>query len=185
MWVYYAAGGYSIGFEQDLLFKSMEVIGLRPNTGRLVVTAGGPVIYDPQSQQQRTTDELVKVFNSYREQDQAGFQKTVTSFLADFANLSLFFKNQSYQDEREHRFIVRLDPADSREVNSFRLSSTGTIVPYIRMKIPVSQKLIRLITLHPTADHVLAIAGIQSIFERLLQTGCPEVVQSKIPLRRV
>lgn len=141
LWSGYANNdGYNIGFDVEKFMKNLK-LNENDNPDAPVFLAG-KVIYDVDSQVGILLEEIKWLYQAWK---QSGNRLLNNVFLRRMITYSMFFKDPSFNQEQEYRFVFMYNVNQSRRVfNSkewkdkihFRVRN-GSIIPYIPIS-PVS-----------------------------------------------
>lgn len=178
MWNYYvkegAYHGYNLGLDQNVIWEWF----LHQTNGQIKLVDGA-VIYSHKKQVEMIYNELQTLFNRFDEMmRQIGEDNDDTPAIDEFQDglfeyinkQKLFFKNPSFESEREYRFVLKVhedffnSDNDNLKVN-YRVGASGIITPYIEWNFgDLKATLLKQITLSPMMEPELAKAS----FKRFL-----------------
>ena len=196
MWNYFIKNGvyqgYNLGI--DLSFLTHKFKSICRNNNEIKIFSK-EVIYNFEEQVNiiiNKMDEIIadkdgrlsKVFVT----DEMNLESKIKFGIWEFIHeQKLFFKNAAFENEKEHRFVLRVDNEFSNRDNlsiKFRVGESGVITPFVEWKYTLDEKgeLFKQITLAPMIEPELA----EESFKRFLAPTVYrniKIEQSSIKLR--
>ena len=133
---------------------------------------------------QKYSDEVKKIT---LENDIIILKLNIVQQLFDYtASFRLFYKDDSFKEEKEYRFVIRM-PMSFTNYNNDILKSDytvkkGIIVPYCELDIS-NKEVISAITLSPLFEKELAQNGLERLLASLNIYKGVQINQSRIPIR--
>lgn len=183
MWQYYGSNGYSIRINITKLISNSNIANYAKVLDRDKSISINKIVYYEEEQIRIVDGYLKDVFSNdnYLEEE---IDERIQSFLEKYEYSKLFFKNISYQAEKEYRCLFSLEDLDAQEVNNYKLSKNGVVIPYIKISIEKLNEVIEEIRIHPAMNEELSRDGLQ----RLLKSNKMEstiITKSDIPFRDI
>lgn len=166
-WKYYGKGdgyeAYNISFETSRYLSELE------NTFKFkeYKCLSGMVIYDDKLKSRFISDLMQKIDSFLAEikiskEIMYALQTRLFYYLMD---VCLFFKDSSYKDEKEYRFVISIDntkiKSNSMEYD-FRFAN-NTLVPFI--KIPFNKEMFKLIVMGPSIQTDTSVKSLSALLE--------------------
>jgi len=133
---------------------------------------------------QKYSDEVKKMT---LENDIINLKLKIVQQLFDYiASFRLFYKDDSFKEEKEYRFVIRM-PMNFTNYNNDILKSDytvkrGVIVPYCGLNIS-NKEIISAITLSPLFEKELAQNGLERLLASLDKFEDVQINQSRVPIR--
>ena len=193
MWNHYIKDknyqGYSIGVKVESLMES-----IKPIIHSTVLLRHGNVLYEPDQQVQLLKETLLEANQDLEklkkdlDLSEDKIRKESENFLRTHLNsFRLFFKDESFKDEREYRFVLSTTQSSEENypqhlIKGYTLKN-GLTVPHMDLRFDRKNS-INCIKAAPMIEYELAKIGLQRIlkdygypFDRIL------ITRSNIPIR--
>lgn len=193
MWNHYIKDknyqGYSIGFKVESLMNCISNIA-HPS----VLLRHGRVLYDSEQQVELLKNTLREAnvgLNELRQSSQEEEENTETTtenyLRAHLNSFRLFFKDESFQDEREYRFVLsttqRSEQLFPQDLIKGYTSKNGLFIPHIDLPFRKADA-IQSIKAAPMIEFQLAKIGLQRFLQDHGYDGDKiEIRHSTIPIR--
>lgn len=194
MWNYYVKGGnyqgYNIGFNvRQLLdcFSTIENADVDVFYGRIMYKGKEQIEFLKAIllKADEELEEKLRKATSGEEVDNANHE-AIDSVMNYIENYRLFFKDESFSNEKEYRFIIKLPLEYTPNDNSPLLTGfdvrNGIIVPYCQLTIS-KESSIESIMLSPMLESELAKQGLKRFLWSRGYNSKINIVQSKVPIR--
>lgn len=181
MWSNYSNNdGYNLEFDLSTFRSDFKILDV--NVENSVATYKSKVIYDKEIHEEAITeiaDDFIELFEHYSGIDVQLKIKLHNLQLA-FQILSSFFKDECFQQEEEHRFI--LVPAFADDLAYHCRVANGAFIPYTR--IGFESSLIKGITIGPKNKMDISEEGLKSFLTlNEFDSETIEIKRSNIPYR--
>lgn len=191
MWNYYVKDGNYRGY--NLGFTVGKLLECFPEDENLEVFYG-KVIYSENEKIETLKDIILetnkKINNLYLGKGDIELrdiyeQELIGDLINYLENYRLFFKDESFSDEREYRFIIKvpIDYTSENEMMKIGYSpKNGIIVPHCEVCFE-NNSLINSITLSPMLEKEMAENGLHRYLNQMRYSDDIKIVPSKIPIR--
>ena len=193
MWNYYVRNGkyegYNIGFDVYGFLKSFDTT--EKKTYDPVIFQYGNVLYQTYKQNKEIARILdiieSRVFETYK----VGRGFDVVFLRQYIESYGLFFKHQSFENEKEYRIVLSLSEQylNSKRDNYFNKNlremkldfyeRNGVFVPY--MEVPINKDAIKEVTISPIIETDIAKSSLEEFLS--IQGYYTKVSTSEIPIR--